>query len=880
MLYEFAMEEEEEERCSFNVGGCVFSIPLNRLASFQDSLLLKSACVHADKSSVFLDRDGCTFRHVSYYISTGKLTSESALEMNILHELAASLHLTALQQALENPETTDCWKIHPSKCKPEYECSFHKIMTQGLVSTPLVDSQEEVLYCFLLLEHVRLHPGLITHDNLLWLCEDVAIIECRSHLFRFIANFLQSGTVLLPDFFSEYAELYGEARMVGVTGFIETLMELSDWSSSSDSCSEYQMCCTMEPLYVLSLSLLVRYPDSSLGQLCVDSSLEGSRLYITGSGVLFQHVEKWLGTSLLPLTRTKEELPCLYVYLNNQDGVYLAIREAMQEFFYRRETTGCMTPESWSASVSTFTLYKIVNVYAGTRWYATYFKTLIKHPELLSNSNKSKWIVFGESLLVKGDGKIFRHILNFLRCGRLLLPADFREWPLLCQEIEAFQIPALSSALQNCSDYRAWCKSKAQPRKLFTSCTDEDALDSSPDKEESLSIKKESPDNTLLSSKTPSAHSENKAVCVTVGASEITEVRPAATEKAERTEGISLTSVLDHSTLFSNSSCSHEELMMENSSKLPPDRAACTGVFEDCWNREKASIMHMLQDNRQKQDSPLLGQMATLMETSLSSRSMQMLLEVSDTEKSDLIVALFTAFCNNWQSDTGSAQREHTHFKERLTHNTHMHRKPNQNPSRDLRPNNQMAMQKASLKSSVFPITSFTLPVGGCVLTVAHPTVLGRGEAGGYFTHSIIYTDEQPQMVQAAGKEGSDVAFAYFNMSYEEMVYARECHAFLTGTILDSSRLNAKERTVRLVHHLWVGHMGVDNFVQEILTMIKVRPHKQLEKQEKLLQWVKFTLPLAKRYTECVKELLRKTHTISLFSTDLLEVTIPTQKRF
>ncbi|KAI5088725.1 BTB/POZ domain-containing protein KCTD4 [Silurus meridionalis] len=475
------------------------------------------------------------------------------------------------------------------------------------------------------------------------------MVKDALHLFFLIkANFLQSGTVLLPDFFSEYAELYGEARMVGMTGFIETLMELS---------------------------------------------------------------------------------------------------------------------------VSTFTLYKIVNVYAGTRWYATYFKTLIKHPELLSNSNKSKWIVFGESLLVKGDGKIFRHILNFLRCGRLLLPADFREWPLLCQEIEAFQIPALSSALQNCSDYRAWCKSKAQPRKLFTSCTDEDALDSSPDKEESLSIKKESPDNTLLSSKTPSAHSENKAVCVTVGASEITEVRPAATEKAERTEGISLTSVLDHSTLFSNSSCSHEELMMENSSKLPPDRAACTGVFEDCWNREKASIMHMLQDNRQKQDSPLLGQMATLMETSLSSRSMQMLLEVSDTEKSDLIVALFTAFCNNWQSDTGSAQREHTHFKERLTHNTHMHRKPNQNPSRDLRPNN--------------------------------------------------------------------VAFAYFNMSYEEMVYARECHAFLTGTILDSSRLNAKERTVRLVHHLWVGHMGVDNFVQEILTMIKVRPHKQLEKQEKLLQWVK-----------------------------------------
>lgn len=66
--------------------------------------------------------------------------------------------------------------------------SVLKVMPQGLVSTPLVASKEEVLYCFVLLEHVRLHPGLITHDNLLWLCEDVAIIECSSHLFRFIGK--------------------------------------------------------------------------------------------------------------------------------------------------------------------------------------------------------------------------------------------------------------------------------------------------------------------------------------------------------------------------------------------------------------------------------------------------------------------------------------------------------------------------------------------------------------------------------------------------------------------------------------------------------------------------------------------------------------------
>lgn len=48
------------------------------------------------------------------------------------------------------------------------------------------------------------------------------------HLFSFIkANFLRSGTVLLPELFTEYGELCDEARMVGMTEFIETLEDLS-----------------------------------------------------------------------------------------------------------------------------------------------------------------------------------------------------------------------------------------------------------------------------------------------------------------------------------------------------------------------------------------------------------------------------------------------------------------------------------------------------------------------------------------------------------------------------------------------------------------------------------------------------------------------------
>lgn len=177
-----------------------------------------------------------------------------------------------------------------------------------------------------------------------------------------------------------------------------------------------------------------------------------------------------------------------------------------------------------------------------------------------------------------------------------------------------------------------------------------------------------------------------------VGASGITETRPE----------ISLGGHSPPATAVSRSSCAHKELMIRSTSKLPYESTACSGrkgVSEDYWHREVASILHMLRESRQKEDSPLLEQLASLMETSKLSRTqlMRMLSELSDTEKSALTVALVTAFCSNWQSrkeqqqnsDTGGAQREHAHSEERLEHNSHMYRELNQNPSKGLRQNSE-----------------------------------------------------------------------------------------------------------------------------------------------------------------------------------------------
>ncbi|XP_046906880.1 BTB/POZ domain-containing protein KCTD19-like [Hypomesus transpacificus] len=478
-------DRSANQSCFFNVGGCFFSIPRARLSYLQDSLLFKDS---QNQGRWFIDRDGCTFRHVQYYLQTGKLATSCSSELNILYELTASLRLSSLLQALEHFQsgkhylrarpvdlqvaeraTLNYWKTRIcNKKQPEVIASpvssVHDAVPLGLIGTPLIDGDEEVLYCFLPMEQIRLYPHLVTAHNLLWLCDNVAIIECDSPLFRFIANFLQTGKMLLPEQFSDYERLKTEARSSGMFDFMKALQVSHEASFDGDfppaaRTSELSTPQPPKPLYEMTFDLLVRYQDSALGQLYVDGDLPGNKLYLCGNGVVFQHVENWLGTSRLPLTESGSELQGLCEYLDQQDEAYQAFKEVLWEFLLRKKTPG----------VATFSVYKVVKVYVGTHWYATYFKTLLKYPELLSNVKKTSWIVFGESLLVKGDGQMFRHVLNFLRCGRLLLPSEFREWQLLLQEIEDFQIPSLSGALEDCTDYRAWIQSRGTSHKLSSS---------------------------------------------------------------------------------------------------------------------------------------------------------------------------------------------------------------------------------------------------------------------------------------------------------------------------------------------------------------------------------------------------------------------------
>lgn len=65
---------------------------------------------------------------------------------------------------------------------------LHDKAPLGLMDTPLLDTEEEVHYCFLPLDLVAKYPSLVTEDNLLWLAETVALIECECSEFRFIGD--------------------------------------------------------------------------------------------------------------------------------------------------------------------------------------------------------------------------------------------------------------------------------------------------------------------------------------------------------------------------------------------------------------------------------------------------------------------------------------------------------------------------------------------------------------------------------------------------------------------------------------------------------------------------------------------------------------------
>lgn len=94
-----------------------------------------------------------------------------------------------------------------------------------------------------------------------------------------------------------------------------------------------------------------------------------------------------------------------------------------------------------------------VHIDVGGTIYTSSLETLTKHPEsrLARMFNGSIPIVLDslkQHYFIDRDGKMFRHVLNFLRTNTLAVPDQFAELELLYEEARYYDIPALTRQLE------------------------------------------------------------------------------------------------------------------------------------------------------------------------------------------------------------------------------------------------------------------------------------------------------------------------------------------------------------------------------------------------------------------------------------------------
>ncbi|XP_021264547.1 BTB/POZ domain-containing protein KCTD19 isoform X2 [Numida meleagris] len=921
---ESAAESAEEESINFNVGGWYFSLPRSKVAQFPDSLLWKEASVQewSENLRLFIDQDGFIFRHLHSYMQTSKLSSFCCAELNLLYEQALVLQLTPLIQILGSlKEDSSCvqpadipvaervplnyWRTQKCANKPpeippksSVFTGLHERTPLGLVDTPLLDTEEEVNYCFLPLDLVRKYPVLVNDDNLLWLLENAALIECDYSEFRFIVNFLRSKKMLLPDDFSNIDTLEKEALVLGIPELIEAVrIYRGGVAARRGAGGRRGRAGRRAARYALALGLLQHYPDSALGQLLVGSDPSRHRLHVCGSGVLFQHARNWLGTCRLPLTENISEIQELCAHLDKGDITYEPMKDALKCYLKQQVPSESRDYNAdWTAEVSVCTLHQIVKVYVGSNWYETYLKTLLKYPELLSNDKKVCWITYGQSLLIHGDGQMFRHVLNFLRLGKLFLPAEFKEWPLFCQEAEEYQIPSLLEALYCCDAYRLWIQNKELRNEDYFLCRvpwnkehefsrdsrevySRAAVDSSRpyiDTWSNIKYLKGKRDTSGAKAKPPrmvpqvggtkrknAAGGDNESSASTVKCSVHLESPPRkrgtrsgfvkqAENKDSATDILKLLSLLKE--WGTRDSKRWDFQHVKEWDGCVTDTAHQHGTPEEDRGA-KAPTAHSpgkmsfaIQEN-----DPKSGAEGQQLEQDVSKQSLPDPPSTGMHQSS----TIKTTPAMGKRIKNGNREPEEGSFPgEGRDKSLQMEPVPRTGEPRD-------GQQTKALREAHRNM--------GLILKVEHPPVLGSDGCHTWNEESVVYSTPlggiQPEESNPRALP-QDAVFLRFALSHEEMFYARKCHFFLTDVILDSIRQkDPKEITAKitaLVNRLWTQQITPKEFVGDLLSMEYFKGDRNV--REQLLKWVEFTLPLAWKYSRCLQLLVQRGFALSVSS--------------
>ncbi|KAF6077877.1 potassium channel tetramerization domain containing 19 [Phyllostomus discolor] len=617
----------------------------------------------------------------------------------------------------------------------------------------------------------------------------------------------------------------------------------------------------VKPLYVMALGVLVKYPDSALGQLRIESTLDGSRLYITGNGVLFQHVKNWLGTCRLPLTETISEVYELCAFLDKRDITYEPMKVALKTYLEPKTLAPMdVLNEEWMAEITVYSPQQIIKVYVGSHWYATTLQTLLKYPELLSNPQRAYWITYGQTLLIHGDGQMFRHVLNFLRLGKLFLPSEFKEWPLFCQEVEEYHIPSLSEALVQSEAYKSWTQEKESEneeafpiRKLHVVTEGPESL-----VEFSRDAKEDGNDRTPWS----------KAKGALARSSQMEEA-----EQYSRSIQMSLCrgakragNPSTHS--HCSSLCANPRHWGTCPESPPKKKSATVNLTQKCETKDPPvtpmqKLISLVREwdmvnCKQWELQPLPAPRSS----SLEEATLQ-LPSGSEAASQPNTTASWKGHSTASEKDPGLQAGAGAGAKDK-------------GPEPVFKPYFPMKRAvtlkdwgKQRSKERENPAPEQPLPEAsdlesaGVILKVSHPPVVGSDGSCMFFEDSIIYTTQKNILrctLPTASPLPREVTFLSFSLSWEEMFYAQKCHRFLTDIILDSIRQKDPKaitaKVVSLANRLWTLHISPKQFVVDLLAITGFKDDRHT--QERLHSWVELTLPFAKKYGSCVDLLIQR----------------------
>ncbi|KAK2085256.1 BTB/POZ domain-containing protein kctd19 [Saguinus oedipus] len=579
----------------------------------------------------------------------------------------------------------------------------------------------------------------------------------------------------------------------------------------------------------------------------------------------------WLGTCRLPLTETISEVYELCAFLDKRDITYEPMKVALKTYLEPRTLAPMDVLNEWTAEITVYSPKQIIKVYVGSHWYATTLQTLLKYPELLSNPQRVYWITYGQTLLIHGDGQMFRHILNFLRLGKLFLPSEFKSWTQEkeSENEEAFPIRRLHVVtegpgslvefsrdtkettaympvdFQDCSDRTPWNEAKGN---LARSNQMEEAEQYTRPIQVSLCRNAKRAGNPSTYSHCPGLYtnpghwgrhpeSPTKKKCTTISLTQKSETKdPPATPMQK------LISLVREWDMVNCKQWEFQPLTASRSSPL-----------------EEATLQLPLGSKATSQPS-----------TS----------------------AAWKAHSTASERDPGPQAGAGAGMKDKRPEPTF---KPYFPPKRagTLKDWSKQRPKERESPAPEHPLTDASeIESPGVILKVTHPPVVGSDGFCMFFEDSIIYTTQmdnlrhtpptaspQPQgdalepgpalsfLALAVDRcshnhfpSSTEVTFLSFSLSWEEMFYAQKCHCFLADIILDSIRQRDPRaitaKVVSLANRLWTLHISPKQFVVDLLAITGFKDDRHT--QERLYSWVELTLPFARKYGRCMDLLIQR----------------------